>query len=170
LHSARADLIREASLIAWDEFTGANAAAIECANEVCQLIMGNTSAFGGIPFVALGDFRQVAPVVKGQGGTAALLASIKSSPLWQKFHTSSLHLPIRSAQDPDYTIFVDNIGEDYRHSQVPLPLLQTVHNLEDAIEFLYPSQTLGDPFTCLKRAFLSPKNVNVDTFNNCILG
>jgi hypothetical protein len=131
--------------------------------------MGNSSPFGGIPFLGLGDFRQVAPVVKGQGCTPTLLASIKSSPLWQTFRSYSLQRPIRSAQDIEYTAFVDRIGEDSEHTEVTLPYLDTVQNLDNAIEFLYPPHILCDPSACLKRAFLSPKNINVDSFNCRIL-
>jgi hypothetical protein len=41
--------------------------------------------------------------------------------------------------------------------------------LEDAIKFLYPPHILPQPFACLKCALLSPKNVNIDPFNNHIL-
>jgi len=54
------------------------------------------------------------PVV-GQGSTPTVLASIKSSHLWPQFSIYSLRHLYRSAQDPEYTDFVDQIGEDYEH-------------------------------------------------------
>lgn len=45
--------------------------------------MGNDLPFGGKLFVGLGDFRQVAPVVRGSSGpTATLNNSIRTSELW----------------------------------------------------------------------------------------
>jgi hypothetical protein len=41
--------------------------------------------------------------------------------------------------------------------------------LNNAIEFLYPPHILCVPSACLKHAFLSPKNINIDSFNCQIL-
>jgi len=45
----RADLIKNASAIAWDELPMANIAAVECADEICRRITGIDKPFGGIP-------------------------------------------------------------------------------------------------------------------------
>ena len=125
--------------------------------------------FGGIPFLGIGDFRQVAPVIKGTGCTPARLASVKSSSLWSTFSFFSLHTPIRSARDPFYTAFVDRIGEDYTNPLISLEEVRSLPSLNDCIEFLYPDHVLIDPLSCLRRAFLSPKNIPVDDFNVKIL-
>jgi hypothetical protein len=66
--SARAELIRNATTIIWDELPKVNRAAWECVDELCRRIMNiYDKPFGGIPFLGLGDFRQVAPVVSGAG-------------------------------------------------------------------------------------------------------
>ena len=167
--SYRADLIASSALIAWDELPAANVAWLDCVDEVCRMITKKRRPFGGIPFVGIGDFRQVAPVVKGQGATPARLASIKSSNLWSKFEILTLHTPIRSAEDPEYTAYVDRIGEDYANEQVSIDILQRVRDIEDCIAFLFPPDVLTDPVKCLKRAFLSPRNMYVDEFNNEVL-
>jgi hypothetical protein len=125
--------------------------------------------FGGIPFVGVGDFRQVAPVVTGHGPTAAIQASIKTSYLWPLFLTNSLTAPCRSATDPEFTAFVDRIGEDYMHASTSLDLITPVQDIPDAIQFLYPTEVLALPHLCLKRAFLTPRNMDVDEFNALIL-
>lgn len=74
--SARADLIRNATAIIWDELPMANRAAWECVDHLCRRIMNvYDKPFGGIPIISLGDFRQVAPVVSGAGELASLAAS-----------------------------------------------------------------------------------------------
>jgi hypothetical protein len=161
--------VKNAAAIAWDELPMANNAAFECADEICRRIKNVDEPFGGIPFIGLGDFCQVAPVVKGQGSTPALLASIKSSHLWPLFTIFSLHHSYRGAQDPEYTEFVDNIGEDHQNSHTSLEILTCIHSVADAISFLYPPDVLRNPAKCLKRALLSPKNVFVDDFNEHIL-
>jgi hypothetical protein len=77
--SHRADLIRNASLIVWKELAAANVAAFHSCNELCCRIMQNEKPMGGILFIGLEDFRQVAPVVPDQGVVPALQASIKLS-------------------------------------------------------------------------------------------
>jgi hypothetical protein len=107
--------------------------------------------------------------VKGSGPTPSRLASIKSSLIWPQFQLLCLDTPIRSAQDPQYTAFVDRIGEDYMQQQVPLHLLEETGSIEDAIDFLFPEDILTDAMSSLKRAFLTPKNLCVDSFNNDVL-
>jgi len=167
--SNRAELIKACSLIAWDELPAANVAWLDCVDELCRSLKHKDLPFGGIPFLGVGDFRQVAPVVKGAGSTPSRLASIKSSRIWSTFSVLTLQVPIRSAQDPGYTAFVDDIGEDYVHRQVILDLIPTVSSIEDCIDFLFPQAVLTDPLSALKRAFLSPKNVQVDEFNDAVL-
>ena len=66
-----AELIKSCALIAWDELPAANVAWFDCIDELCRSLKNVELPFGGIPFVGLGDFRQVAPVVKGTGSTAS---------------------------------------------------------------------------------------------------
>jgi hypothetical protein len=165
----RADLISSACVIIWEELAGANIAVMEAVHDICCSIKNSTRPFGGIPFVGLGDFRQVAPVVKGQGVVPALLASVKSSYLWPTFRVLSLTYPHRSYQDPGYTMFFDTVGEDHDHPQITIPPLQRINSIDDAVNFLYPIDVLNNPYQCLRRAFLSPKNVDVDDFNENIL-
>jgi hypothetical protein len=167
--SYRADLIGSSALIAWDELPAANVAWLDCVDEVCRMITKKRRPFGGIPFVGVGDFRQVAPVVKGQGATPARLASIKSSNLWSKFDILTLHAPIRSADDPEYTEYVDRIGEDYVNEEVSIDILEHVTDIEDCIKFLFPPHVITNPAQCLKRAFLSPRNMFVDELNDNVL-
>ncbi|KIJ46602.1 hypothetical protein M422DRAFT_249754 [Sphaerobolus stellatus SS14] len=107
-----ANLICHTAVIIWDELPLANKATLECVNHLCQELPNNDLTFGGIPFIGIGDFRQVSPVIKGQGPMAKIQASIKSSNLWSFFHVQSLHLPIRSAADLEYTALVNKTGED----------------------------------------------------------
>jgi hypothetical protein len=154
-----ADLIWNSALIIWEMFAAANVAAFHCFDDLYQHIMGNGKPMGGIPFIGLGDFRQVAPVAHGEGVTPALQASIKTSYLWKHFQVFSLQHPLHSAQDPEYTDFVDRIGKDHENHTVNLTILQGLHTIDDVIAFLFPAYILHDPLLCLKQAFLSPRNV-----------
>lgn len=148
----------------------AHRTVLECVDRLCRQITRTfAKPFGGIPFVGVGDFRQVAPVVKGGGATATLLASIKSSPLWKHFVIRTLHQPIRSAEDPKFTEFVDHIGEDTSGNRINLDSFNHTDNMEDVADFLFPQHILENPQACLQRAFLSPRNIFVDEFNSHML-
>jgi hypothetical protein len=101
--SGRAGLLRHASLLIWEELPMAKKAVVEVADQLLQDIMGNDIPFGGKLFIGLGDFRQVAPVVRGSSGpTATLNSSIRTSPLWNHFKVLRLTIPVRQAGDPVY--------------------------------------------------------------------
>ena len=167
--SARADLLRNTSAIIWDELPMANKAAWECTHELCCSLRQDDHLFGGITFIGLGDFHQVAPVVSGSRESAALQASVKSSALWSSLQIVRLTTPMRSMNDLDYTKFVDDISEDTSQQRRQLPLLQNTTNVDDVVEFLFPLERLQDIHYCLSTAFLSPRHVYVDEFNNIIL-
>ena len=147
----------------------ANKAAWECAHRLCCIVRNNNDLFGGIPFIGLGDFHQVAPVVDGCGETAALAASVKSSPLWSSLRISHLTTPMRSINDVEYTAFVDDIGDDTSHQRRELPLLRKTTNMNEAVDFLFPPECLTDAYYCLTTTFLSPHHIYVDEFNDIIL-
>jgi hypothetical protein len=167
--SGHADLIRATALIIWDELPAANISTLEAADNICRQLTQKNVPLGGIPFLGMGDFHQVAPVVKGHGCTPALLASIKNSYLWHSFQIGTLLHPYRSATDPVYTRLVDVIGEDSQNSKVDLTILLSVSTIDDCIDFLYPPNVLQHPAACLRHSFLSPKNSFVDEFNIVVL-
>jgi hypothetical protein len=168
--SARADYLREASLIIWDELPMANVVAFDAVNSVLKSIMNCGDSFGRKTVIAIGDFRQVAPVVKGGGPTACYMASVLSSPLWSSFQLHRLTAPIRNASDVEFADFVDDIGEDTTGARINLqPVLHHTTSLSDLQHHLFPDSILQDPAACMRRAFLTPLNVDVDKFNDEIL-
>ena len=62
--SPRGELIRDTSVIIWDEAPMANRAVLACIYETCQRIMQNDAPVGGKILVLLGDFRQTCPVIR----------------------------------------------------------------------------------------------------------
>jgi hypothetical protein len=50
------ELIRDMSVIIWDEAPMANRAVMACVDEMCQRVMGNDSPFGDKIIILLGDF------------------------------------------------------------------------------------------------------------------
>ncbi|RCV12072.1 hypothetical protein SETIT_2G239300v2 [Setaria italica] len=61
--SGTAELLRQASLIIWDEVALTKRQAVEALDRTLQDVMGCTDPFGGKVMLFGGDFRQVLPVV-----------------------------------------------------------------------------------------------------------
>ncbi|KAI6149383.1 DNA helicase Pif1 like protein, partial [Pisolithus tinctorius] len=59
------ELIRNASLIIWDEAPMANCAILACVDDVCHLLMDHDVPFGGKVIILLSDFHQTCPVIRG---------------------------------------------------------------------------------------------------------
>ena len=57
--SARAEVLRQARLIVWDEAPMAPREALECVDMLLRDLLGNDLPFGGKVLVLGGDFRQV---------------------------------------------------------------------------------------------------------------
>ena len=164
-NDSRAQLIRNASIITWDEAPMTNnLAVLSTMEEVCRLAMHDQRPFGGKIVVLLGDFRQTCPVVRNGSKNDVLDASIKASPLWPLFHT--IHLPrlIRNAEDPEFATFINNIG-DGTQPNVDLHILQHACSSNDLIDFVFPQNVLLDPVQCLTRAILAPTNEQIDYYN-----
>jgi hypothetical protein len=178
LNSRRARLLYSADVIVWEELPMANRTSLECAEQFLSLVMGFRGAerqFGGKIIIGCGDFRQVAPVVKGGGPTAVFDASVRASELWKTVQVIRLVEPMRNAEDAEFSRFVDDIGEglglDDITQQVTVPknLIPCTSNVDDVVDRLYPTNRLQDFDYLCRRSFLSPLNSTVDDFNSTIL-
>lgn len=148
----------------------ANKACVHAVDALLRLLCATDKPFGGKPFIGVGDFRQVAPVVRGGGLAAAIDASIRSSTLWPCFTIEKLEQPMRNATDLEYCNYVDGIGEDVDETRViQLRHLKRVDSVNEALQWLYPQSILEDPQLCIQRAFLATLNNRVDELNEVVL-
>ena len=168
--SGQAKLICAAKLIIWDELPMANRAAVEAVDILLRQLKESPRPFGGVFFLGVGDFRQVAPVVPGGGKTGILDSSIRASNLWAYFRIFRLYQPMRNAGDMDFADWVDRIGEDGDRSGIVNVVEQPRSTDLDATRaWLYPPHVLTDAQLCAQRAYLTVLNVDVDAFNADIL-
>jgi hypothetical protein len=168
--SAHGDYLREAAFVVWDELPMANVAAFSAADILLCRIMETDLPFGGKVVIAVRDFHQVGPVVKGGGPSACYMASVLSLELWGSYKIHQLMAPMQNAADPEFADFVDGISEDTSAKRINLqPFLQHSSNLDEIQEYLFPDSILRDPAACVRRALLTPLNINVEKFNSDIL-
>lgn len=148
----------------------ANRASVEAVDVLCRQLGDANLPFGGKALIAVGDFRQVAPVVKGGSLADVIDASIKSSWLWPSFHVLHLTQPMRNAADLAFSAYVDDIGEDTAQERsIILEMVHTLPSIATAIDWLYPLEVLRHPHTCIRRSYLAPLNAYVDEINKTVL-
>ena len=127
----RADLIRKADLIIWDELPMTHRYCVEALDRSLRDITKHNKLFGGKTILFSGDWRQIGPISKGDTPTEVVDSAFISSPLWQHVNRFRLTKSQRDKKDPQYAAFVQNIGEDkitpvtMAHGQTLIPLNTT---------------------------------------------
>uniref|UniRef100_A0A8D8VRR9 ATP-dependent DNA helicase n=1 Tax=Cacopsylla melanoneura TaxID=428564 RepID=A0A8D8VRR9_9HEMI len=179
--SQRAELIRSAQLIVFDEAPMAHRYIFEMLDRSLRDLMNSDEPFGGKIFLCSGDFRQCAPVVeKARTAHDVVCVSLRSSRLWNLFKVFRLTTPQRTSGSTAYSEFLLSIGNGTAvarvfgegreaEGRVPLQGVRHVTSLEELIAEVFPTNILGDSDECAKRAILAPHNVNVAGANRRIL-
>ncbi|MCP3882687.1 MAG: AAA family ATPase [Sulfitobacter sp.] len=191
--SPRAELLREAKLILWDEAPMGPDEALTCIDRLMQDLKSNDMPFGGTTLVIGGDFRQVLPVMPHASRADVVEHSIQSNPIFRTgaIHVHHLSFNMRASEDTAWRQFLLQIGDGTFPTcsevgefaiRVPDQLLApegwTCQNLAD---FIFPdlaakAERSAQPecpvevreFFC-SRAILAPTNAIVDEVNKIIL-
>lgn len=147
-------------------------------------LCGSSLPFAGKVVVMTGDLRQIAPVVENAGEYNIVRAMLCSSPLWQQLVHTELQRPVRDAEDPSYSEWVDSLGDGTApllpepndtglpNSVTPLPpTVDRTIDLDDLLSFVYPnwSDLLGNPDEYVKNAILCTTNHAVCEINDMIV-
>ncbi|KAH9622274.1 hypothetical protein KSS87_001374, partial [Heliosperma pusillum] len=180
--SSLAALIKETSLIIWDEASMARKENVESLNSLLQDLCDPTSLFGGKIVVFGGDFRQILPVVPHKSIKESVEASLVNSPLWSKFTRFSLTENIRAREDPAFSNFLLRLGngqlqrEDNSFVGLPQAMIKSMENCATepiitvaaaAFPELFDSRIAMDIYT--DRAILTPMNEDVDSINAVLI-
>ena len=88
------------------------------------------------------------PVIPHGSHAQVIQASIKLSPLWRLFFICHLSIPIHNASNPNFTDFVDTIG-DGAGPDVNISFLDHIDTANNLIDFIYLPNVLSSPYTCL---------------------
>ncbi|XP_046397701.1 ATP-dependent DNA helicase PIF2-like [Ischnura elegans] len=174
--SQRAELIRRASLIIWDEAPMSHKNTIHILERSLRDICQVEAAFGGKVVVLAGDFRQIPPIIPDGSKTDIIDASLKSSELWPIIIKKKLRSILRSRDDRAYSKFVLAVGEDRvptvamgEYQTIPLGSISFTASLQELIDFVYPADVLSNPALCCNRAILSGTNHNISEINRFVL-
>ncbi|KAG7594947.1 P-loop containing nucleoside triphosphate hydrolase [Arabidopsis thaliana x Arabidopsis arenosa] len=190
-----ADLIKEASLIIWDEAPMMSKFCFEALDKsFCDIIKhAENKVFGGKVVVFGGDFRQVLPVITNAGRAEIVMSSLNSSYLWDHCKVLKLTKNMRllnnslSAQEAkeiqefsdwllavgDGRINEPNDGEVVIDIPEDLLITEADNPIEAITREIYGDPTklheIRDPKFFQMRAILAPKNDDVNTINQYML-
>jgi len=174
----RMELLQQARLIVWDEFPSNNKSIFENVFHIMNEFVNKV-------VICMGDFRQIAPVIKNGERQQIVNASIKSSSLWSKFTILHLTINMRLLQNDSnteqrrrYDNMLMAIGEGKQTIDTELlqwdkhlgeqlyiiSILPLIHTEEQAINIIYPDGAIN-PDQASKRAFLAINNKDVDKWN-----
>lgn len=176
--SSRAELMRIAKVVIWDEISAQHRFAAEAVDRSLRDIRDDNRPFGGLTVVFGGDLQQTLPVVPMGSREAIIGATIINSPLWRSMEIHYLHQNMRVRHDPDAAEFsrwlLDighgrNAGSD---NKLSIPETMRVASFDGLANFVYAgidSSTPPSPDYFLNRMILAPRNSDVTGANQYIL-
>ncbi|XP_021732610.1 ATP-dependent DNA helicase PIF1-like [Chenopodium quinoa] len=176
-----AQLLKETTLIIWDEASTANKANLQALDLLLQNICENTTLFGGKLIIFGGDFWQVLPVIPQKSLRQAVESSIVASYIWPSLKRFKLTENQRAREDTTFCAFLLFLGNselqttECGYVQLPDGM---IHHLEvekdpilEIVRATFPEVEKGtitsDIFA--DRAILTPMNDDVDMVNSVLI-
>lgn len=175
LQSLRAQRIRDAALIVWDEAPMSPGLQLTVVNRLLQDIMGSELPFGGKPVLFAGDFRQILPVVRRGTRSDIVRSSIKYNSLWRNLTQFNLTRNMRADNDADFATWLLQLGSGQLPAvdgvqdtvEIPRDMVCEVANL---IDFVFPQRmSLVNVNEFARKIILCPRNDECRQVNNTVL-
>ncbi|XP_057418241.1 uncharacterized protein LOC130712422 [Lotus japonicus] len=194
--SPKAELLKKASLIIWDETPMLNKHYFEALDRSLNDIMktqfthGYDIPFGGKVVVLGGDFRQILPVISRGSRSEIVGSAINSSYLWKHCKVMKLTINMRlenaistssAAEIKEFADWLLQVGdgtvktidEEETLIEIPLDLLieQCKEPLLELVNFAYPklANNLQKNSFFQERAIIAPTLECVEEINNFML-
>jgi ATP-dependent DNA helicase PIF1 len=171
-----AKLIKETSLIIWDEVFSSDRFNVEAVERSLKDIMENEDDFGGKVVCVSGDPRQTLPVVKKAGRAKTVKACFQMSPLYHKMKLIPLTENMRT--DPDeveFSNYLLRLGEgreevikELNDFAIKIPDEYIVKTKEDLIEKVFPNlnSSIKKHKLLIDGAIYTPLNADVKDVND----
>ena len=173
IDDGKADALRRASVLIWDEISMGHRQSIRIMDEVLRKITGIDEPFGGKLVILGGDFHQLLPVVPAANNAEAASVSACYAPLWDQFQVHHLQENRRAHTDPEYAAFLLSVADGV-HPAVPgqprdvieLPARIMVNTEEELIQRVFEGDIISHGSD---RAILTPTNEVADRVNDSIV-
>ena len=177
--STRADLIRQAKLIIWDEIGAQHWFAPEALDQMCHDIRDNDSPFGGLTVVHGGDFQQTLAIIPRGSHEEIVGATLQRSPLWPLIQVlllkKNMHLEQSDAASRGFARWLLDIGHGRGirpDRKIDIPATMRVNDVASLVNAIYPSISCHPPPPpdyFLNRMILAAQNADVGELNNMVL-
>jgi hypothetical protein len=180
----RAALLRETSLIIWDETPMMHREHFDIVDrnlrDLREDMTGGAHPFGGVPVILGGDFQQILPVIRRGNRADTVAACLQYACVWPKLELLPLHQNMRldSASDenrPLATWLKDmSYKKEYQGTATDLPPgIWKTHSMDRFLDRIYPLSLLRsaptDPDAFNGRAILTAHNNVVHEMNDILL-
>ncbi|GBP05743.1 ATP-dependent DNA helicase PIF1 [Eumeta japonica] len=173
-------LMRDCSLIVWDEATMSNKSSVEALDRTMRDLRNKNSPMGGCTILFSGDFRQILPVVTRGTRADEINASLKRSNLWPHVNKLELKTNMRVSSSsrenrlfPEMLLKVGNGELTQSEGRINLEnLCVLIDNIKELVNKVYPDiddisyKTIS---WFKERTILSPTYEQVDKVNNLII-
>lgn len=175
MQSARAQRIRDAALIVWDEAPMSPGMQLSVVDRLLKDVMQSDLPFGGKPTLFAGDFRQILPVVRRGTRSDIVRSSIKYNRMWRHMERFSLTRNMRADNDENFAAWLLNLGngELPRVDGVPDTVVippEMVCNVSGLVNFVYPRQmSLANVDDFARKIILCPRNDDCRQVNREVL-
>ena len=178
--SLRADLLRMAEAVIYDECLMTHRHCFEALDRTFKDLRDCSKPFGGLTMIFGGDFQQILPVVTNGSRADIVNASFRNSYLWNNIEILKLRINMRLQHSPEDTSFAEwllDIGHG-RHidsnGNIDIPPSMITSTEDDLINKIYGDIehiTLTPPPVdyFLDHAILAPRNVDVQDTNQKVL-
>ena len=178
--SLRADLLRMADAVIYDECLMTHRHCFEAPDRTLQDIHNSSKAFGGMTMIFGGDFQQILPVVANGSRADIVNACFRNSYLWNNIQILKLRINMRLLHSPEHTSFANwliDVGHgrntdsdgniNIPQSMITLTEDELINEIYGDIEHIPLTPPPVDYF--LDHAILAPRNVDVQETNEKIL-
>jgi hypothetical protein len=131
---------RNVDVIIWDEMSMVSMITCDCVDRSLQDIRNCSLPFGGVIMIFVGDFQQLAPVVRNGKGE---FATMHRCSWWQSASKHVFSYNWRALNNHSYQLFLHNVGSG-RIPQVDVPSANMCSNFNDLIHRTYGDTIVGD--------------------------
>ena len=196
--TVKAQLLRRARIVIWDEAPMADKRNIEAVSTTLQDLMRSINAsnadlpFGGKVFLLGGDFRQCLPVVPRAGRARIVNSCLLNSGLWPDIKVLKLHINMRAKtaevagnaeaaqEQQQWADYLQRLGEGTEPTvnvggvskiRVPDDLAVSCTGSQQLIDFMYgqlPTRYMDQQYVSNK-AILTTTNSIVDEINEEVM-
>ncbi|CAM9146776.1 unnamed protein product, partial [Ectocarpus sp. 12 AP-2014] len=188
--SERVHVLKNASLIIWDEIVMSGKYSPEALDLTLKDLLKNDRPFGGQCVLMSGDWRQVAPVLKFGTPSEIVEHAFLSPHLWKHVKRFRITTSMRDKEDLPYAQTVLAIGEgaiqpiEWEDETAVIPLSHTITNTDGTqqsctiegitdfthlVDRIHPDLLSVDHNCYSDRGILAPTNENIENINNFIL-